>query len=139
MATSLRYVARRIAIGLVLVLGTTLIAFLLTQLVPGDPAAANLGQQAINDPAAVAAFREQHGLDRSLPEQYVIYLGNLLQGDLGTSQQSHRPVSTDLAEFVPATAELAFFAIVVSLLLGVTFGVVAALTAIAGRTRSCAW
>lgn len=124
----LRYVARRIAIGLVLVIGTTLIAFLLTQLVPGDPAAANLGQQAINDPAAVAAFREQHGLDRSLPEQYAIYLGNVLQGDLGTSQQSHRPVSTDLAEFVPATAELAFFAIAVSLLLGVTFGVVAALT-----------
>jgi len=123
-----RYLVRRIAIGLVLVLGTTLIAFLLTQLVPGDPAAANLGQQAINDPAAVAAFRQQHGLDRPLPEQYVIYLGNLLHGDLGVSQQSHRPVSTDLSEFVPATAELAFFAIAVSLLLGVTFGVVAALT-----------
>jgi peptide/nickel transport system permease protein len=124
----LRYVLRRVAIGLVLVLGTTLIAFLLTQLVPGDPAAANLGQQAINDPAAVAAFRAQHGLDRSLPEQYAIYLGNLLQGDLGISQQSHRPVSADLGEYVPATAELAFFAIAVSLLLGVAFGVVAALT-----------
>ncbi|SHH01094.1 peptide/nickel transport system permease protein [Jatrophihabitans endophyticus] len=123
-----RYLTKRLAIGVLLVLGTTLIAFLLTQLVPGDPAAANLGQQAINDPAAVAAFREQNGLDRSLPAQYGIYLGHLVQGDLGTSQQSHRPVATDLSEYVPATAELALFAIAVSLVLGVVFGVVAALT-----------
>ncbi|HJQ00730.1 MAG TPA: ABC transporter permease [Jatrophihabitans sp.] len=122
------YLARRVAIGAVLVVGTTLIAFLLTQLVPGDPAAANLGQRAISDPAAVAAFRQQNGLDRPLPVQYLIYLGHLLRGNLGISQQSHRPVRADLSEYVPATIELALFAIVVSLLLGVLFGVLAAIT-----------
>ncbi|HEX4726194.1 MAG TPA: ABC transporter permease [Jatrophihabitans sp.] len=123
-----RYLGRRLAIGVVLVIGTTLIAFLLTQLVPGDPAAANLGQRAISDPAAVATFRHQNGLDRPLPVQYVIYLGHLLHGNLGMSQQSHRPVRSDLAEYVPATMELALFAIVISLLLGVIFGVLAAIT-----------
>ena len=73
-----------------LALGITLIAFVLTQLVPGDPAAANLGQQAVEDPAAVAAFRHQYGLDKPLPVQYLTYLKNLLHGDLGISQQSHR-------------------------------------------------
>jgi len=123
-----RFLGRRIGIGGILVIGTTLIAFLLTQLVPGDPAAANLGQRAISDPAAVQAFRQQNGLDKPLPVQYAIYLGHLLRGNLGTSQQSHRPVSTDLSEYVPATVELALFAIVISLLLGVTFGVLAAVT-----------
>ncbi|TDC59103.1 ABC transporter permease [Micromonospora sp. KC207] len=123
-----RFLRRRIAAGLALCIGITLVSFLLTQLVPGDPAAANLGQRAVTDPAAVAAFRAQHGLDKPLPQQYLIYLGNLLRGDLGISQQSHRPVSTDLGEYVPATVELALFAIVLSLVVGVAFGVLAAVT-----------
>lgn len=109
-------------------MGITLIAFTLTQLVPGDPATANLGQRAIGDPAAVAAFREKNGLDKPVPEQYLVYLGHLVRGDLGDSQQSHRSVSTDLSEYVPATFELALFAIVLSLILGVGLGVLAAVT-----------
>ena len=62
-----RFVARRVAALVLLMLGITLVAFLLTNLVPGDPAAANLGQRAIEDPAAVAAFRERYGLDKPLP------------------------------------------------------------------------
>jgi peptide/nickel transport system permease protein len=88
--------------------------------------AANLGQRAQGDPAAVAAFREQHGLDKPVPLQYAVYLGHVLQGDLGTSQQSHRAVSSDLAEYVPATLELALVAITIALVLGGVFGVVAA-------------
>jgi peptide/nickel transport system permease protein len=110
----------------VLAVGITLVAFVLTQLVPGDPAAANLGQRAIGDPSAVAAFRHQYGLDRSLPMQYLLYLKNLLHGDLGLSQQSHRPVRTDLAEYIPATIELALFAIVLSLIIGIGLGILAA-------------
>ena len=56
------------------VLGITLVAFVLTHLVPGDPAAAALGQRAMGDPAAVQAFRHEYGLDKPVPEQYVIYL-----------------------------------------------------------------
>ncbi len=122
------FVAKRLGIGLILILGATLVSFVLTQLVPGDPAAANLGQQAVEDPEAVAAFRHKYGLDRSLPVQFFTYIGNVLHGDLGLSQQSHRPVGTDLAEYVPATFELAIFAIALSLLVGVSFGVLAAVT-----------
>ncbi|ETK30688.1 ABC transporter permease [Microbispora sp. ATCC PTA-5024] len=122
----LRFLARRLAAAVLLCAGITLVAFVLTQLVPGDPATANLGQRAIGDPAAVAAFRAKYGLDRPVPLQYLTYLGNLLQGNLGMSQQSHRAVAQDLAEYVPATIELALFAIVLSLLVGVALGVVAA-------------
>jgi peptide/nickel transport system permease protein len=108
-------------------LGVTLIAFVLTHLVPGDPAEANLGQRAGSDPVAVQVFRERYGLDKPLPVQYVVYLGNLLHGDMGESEQSRRPVRTDLAEYIPATAELALTSIVLSAVLGVGLGVFAAL------------
>ncbi|MEV5742863.1 ABC transporter permease [Microbispora rosea] len=122
-----RFLVRRILTALLLAVGITLITFVLTNLVPGDPVAANLGQRAVGDPAIVAQWRADHGLDRPLPQQYLMHLEGLLHGDLGTSQQSHRPVLDDLAESVPATLELAGAAILVSLILGVGFGVVAAL------------
>jgi peptide/nickel transport system permease protein len=122
-----RFLARRTATAVLLAFGVTLVTFALTNLVPGDPAAANLGQRAIGDPAIVAQFRHQYGLDKPLPAQYLTYLSNLLHGDLGESQQSHQPVLDDLGSVVPATLELAGAAIVPSLLIGVAFGVVAAL------------
>ncbi|MEU6783346.1 ABC transporter permease [Nonomuraea angiospora] len=122
-----RFLIRRILLAVLMAWGITLVTFVLTNLVPGDPVAANLGQRALGDPAIVAQWRAEHGLDKPLWEQYVLHFQGLLHGDLGTSQQSHRPVSQDLAEFVPATLELAGAAILVSLVLGVAFGVIAAL------------
>src|SRR3954467_11347335 len=122
----LRYVVRRIAVAVLLVVGVTLVTFVLTNLVPGDTVAANLGQQAAEDPAIVAAYRAHYGLDRPLPEQYLTYLTNLLHGDLGESQQTHRPVVADLSAAVPATLEIAIGAIVLSSVLGVGLGVLAA-------------
>jgi peptide/nickel transport system permease protein len=107
-------------------LGITLVAFLLTNLVPGDPAAANLGQRAIEDPAAVAAFRERYGLDKPLPQQYGIYVWRLAHGDLGESQQTRTPVTTELGTFIPATAELAFLSIFIAITVGVGLGILAA-------------
>lgn len=121
-----RFLFKRVATGLLLCVGITFVSFVLTQLVPGDPVTANLGQQASADPAAVRAFLHENGLDKPLPVQYGRYLGHLLQGDFGMSQQSHRAVRTDLGEYIPATFELAIFAIVLSLLIGVSFGMVAA-------------
>ena len=121
-----RFLARRFVALVLLALGITLIAFTLTNLVPGDPAAANLGQRAIADPAAVAAFRRHYGLDKPLPEQYGIYVWRLLHGDLGESQQNHDPVTTDLGTFIPATAELALLSIVIAVVAGVGLGVLAA-------------
>ena len=75
----------------------------------------------------MAAFKAHYGLDKPLPERYAIYLGHLLQGDLGESTQSHNPVRHDLATFIPATAELAFYSIIVAIVVGVSFGVIARL------------
>jgi len=121
-----RFIGKRL-LGLVaLAIGVTLVSFVLTNLVPGDPAAAALGQRAIDDPAAVQAFRERNGLDRPLPVQYAHHLDRLVHGDLGESQQTRRPVRQDLAEFIPATLELAFAAIAISLVFGIGLGVLAA-------------
>jgi peptide/nickel transport system permease protein len=124
--TFLWFLGRRLAALVLLGLGITFVAFVLTELVPGDPAAANLGQRAIADPAAVQAFREHYGLDKPLPVQYAVYLEHLATGDLGQSEQSHRAVRTDLSEYVPATVELALTSILLAYVLGVTLGVIAA-------------
>jgi peptide/nickel transport system permease protein len=126
-ARFLRFALRRLAALLLLGIGVTLVSFVLTQLVPGDPAAANLGQRAVEDPEVVQAFRERYGLDQPPPVQYLRYLRRLVAGDLGDSQQSHRPVRDDLAEFVPATMELAGLAILISLVFGIGLGVLAAM------------
>ena len=123
----LRFLTRRVVASLLLGIGITLVAFCLTNLIPGDPAAANLSQQALTDPEIVAAFREKHELDQPLPTQYVRYLRNLVSGDLGVSLQSGRPVLDDLHEYATATLEVAGAAMVISMVFGVLFGVVAAL------------
>jgi peptide/nickel transport system permease protein len=110
-----------------LALGISLVAFVLTQLVPGNPAVANLGQQAANNPAAIHAFDVRYGLDKPLPVQYVTYLGRLLHGDLGVSEQTQRPVLTDLGSYAPATAELAITAMFIAAVAGVGLGMLAAL------------
>ncbi len=123
----LRFLARRFVALVFLGLGITLVAFLLTNLVPGDPAAANLGQRAIEDPAAVASFRERYGLDKSLPEQYGIYVWRLAHADLGESQQARLPVTQELGTFIPATAELALLSILIAVVVGVGLGILAAI------------
>src|SRR5262245_15503081 len=121
------FVGRRLVALIVLGIGITLVAFVLTQLVPGDPAEANLGQRAGSDPVAVRAFRAHYGLDRPLPVQYGLYLLHLTQGDLGESQQSHRSVRADLAEYIPATAELAITSMLLAGVSGIALGVLAAI------------
>jgi peptide/nickel transport system permease protein len=100
----------------------TLVTFALTNLVPGDPVAAALGQRAADDPAIVERFRQQYGLDQSLAGQYWDYLVRLVHLDLGTSWQTHNPVARDLAKAIPATMEIAFGAIIMAALIGISFG-----------------
>ncbi len=122
-----RYVLRRVLLTIPLLFGVTLIAFVLSHTVPADPVTANLGQKAMSDPEIVAAFRAEWGLDRPVHEQYLIYLGNLLRGDLGRSIKSRRPVVEDLRAFLPATIELATASILLGMVIGVTFGLISAL------------
>jgi len=120
------YVVRRILLLIPLLFGISLMAFIIAKAIPADPTAANLGERAAADPEIVAAFRHKWGLDRPVYSQYLIYVKNLLHGDLGTSIRSHRPISKELAMFLPATIELAVGGIIVAALLGVLFGVISA-------------
>jgi peptide/nickel transport system permease protein len=121
------FVLRRFAALVLLTLGITAVTFVLTQLVPTNAAATNLGEQAAGDPAAVAAFEQHYGLDKPLPVRYLIYLGHVLHGDLGESSVTHGPVTHDLGQFIPATAELALYAVLIAAVVGIAFGVVSAL------------
>src|SRR6478672_1575109 len=119
-------VVRRLLLMVPLMIGMSLIAFVVSHSVPADPVAAHLGQRSMEDPTIVAAFRQQWGLDRPLPEQYLTYLRNIAQGNMGVSIRTHMPVAEDLGRFLPASAELAIVATLVGILVGIPFGVVSA-------------
>jgi peptide/nickel transport system permease protein len=119
-------IAQRLLLMFPLMVGMTLISFIISHTLPADPVGANLGQRSMEDPAIVAAFRTQWGLDRPLPEQYLSYIRNLLQGNLGVSIRTHLPVAEDLGRYLPASAELAVTATLVGTLIGIPFGVISA-------------
>jgi peptide/nickel transport system permease protein len=121
----LGFIVRRIAGLLFVMFGVTTITFTLAQLVPVDPAAAALGQNAREE--QIAAYRAELGLDRPVIEQYLVYMRNLLQGDLGYSIRTRRPVADDLRDFFPATLELSLAALTVAIFCGIPLGIAAAL------------
>jgi len=117
--------AVRIFSGAVLTLfGLLLATFLITRVVPVDPALAILGDRA--SPSSYAAVRRQLGLDRPLYVQFARYVGAVARGDFGRSALTKNPVTQDLARFFPATIELAITATLLGVLLGVPAGVFAA-------------
>ncbi|MGW4096455.1 ABC transporter permease [Mycobacterium sp. NPDC004974] len=122
-----RYALRRLGLTAILAVGITVVSFLLTTVVPINAAAANLGDRAASDPEVVAAYEARYGLDRPPVVQYFIYLKNLLQGDLGMSQLTHRPVVEDLGAYAPATLELVMAAVLFVVVVGVALGTWAAL------------
>jgi peptide/nickel transport system permease protein len=109
-----------------MLVGITLLTFVLSHAVPADPVTASLGEQAAADPAVVAAFRHEWGLDRSLPEQYGVYLWNLAHGNFGVSISTRQPVWLDLRQTFPATVELAVVAMAASVVFGIPLGVLSA-------------
>lgn len=119
-----RLILVRAATLLPLALGVSLITFVLSQVLPADPAASAAGENATDE--QVAAVREQLGLDQPVPIQYLNYLGRLVRGDLGTSIFTGRPVASDLGRYFMATVELAFAGILLALLIGGLLGVLAA-------------
>jgi peptide/nickel transport system permease protein len=121
-----RYIARRLVLMVVAALGVTLISFIVAHSVPTDPIVSNLGQIASQRPEIVKAFREKWGLDKPLHEQYFTFVRNLARGEFGTSINTRRAITKDLALFLPATVELATAAVVFALLLGLPLGIFAA-------------
>ncbi|MFJ3952745.1 ABC transporter permease [Streptomyces libani] len=120
----IRFLVRRLAQALVVLLLVSVIVFVLLHLLPGGPARAILGVQAT--PEAVDHFNHQQGYDRSLPEQYLRYLGRLLTGDLGESYKLNQDVFALLAERLPKTALLAGLALALAALLAVPLGILQA-------------
>lgn len=119
-----QFVTRRLVLLLPVLIGILLVTFTLVRLIPGDPCKAMLGERATE--AKCNAFRERFGLNDSIPVQFARYMGNVLQGDFGTSIQTGRPVTDVLAERLPMTIELTFFAVIFSSAAGILLGIISA-------------
>lgn len=120
----LAYIAKRLLALIPVLLGLTVIVFLIMAMIPGDPALAILGAYAT--PENVAKLNQDLGLDQPLPQQYLTWLGNLLQGDFGRSYSLNRPVLDEILERFSATLILAGAAFVLCALLGLLTGIVSA-------------
>ena len=119
-----RYILFRAAASVPVLLGITIIVFVILSLIPGDPATAILGSYAT--PENVARLNAQLGLDRPLVQRYFIWLGNLLQGDLGRSYSLNRPVIDEILERFNATLILSGLAFVMCSVFGILAGVISA-------------
>jgi len=115
------FLLRRIVGIAFVMIGVSVITFAISHVVPADPAVAALGDHATD--AQIAAFRAEYHLDRPLPEQYATYVVGILHGDLGKSIRTRRAVADDLADSFPATLELSFAALLISLLVGIPAGI----------------
>ncbi|MGH3327015.1 MAG: ABC transporter permease [Streptomycetales bacterium] len=119
-----RAVLERLIAALPTILGVLVVVFFVVHLIPGDPVVAMLGDTAT--PQQVAQTRASLGLDRPLHEQFINFIGRYLEGDLGTSIRTRRPVTAEIAARVLPTVQLAVAAVVLSVLIGVPLGVLAA-------------
>ncbi len=124
MTSRLRSVASVAASVPITLFGLVLVTFLIGRVMPIDPIIAIVGDHAAPD--VIEATRAELGLDEPLPMQFVIYVGKLLQGDLGRSVMTSHTVAHDIGQFFPATIELATVAIIFAMLIGVPLGVLAA-------------
>ncbi|HBY99109.1 MAG TPA: hypothetical protein DEP84_35055 [Chloroflexi bacterium] len=122
-----KYVTRRLLLLIPLLLAVSLVTFVLIQLVPGDPVAAQYGVDPEGmDPRRIQEIRQELGLNDPLPVQYVRYLGRVLHGDLGRSISTKRPVGPDIFQRFPATMELAIASMIVVVLISIPLGIISA-------------
>jgi ABC-type dipeptide/oligopeptide/nickel transport system permease component len=123
----LPFIMARLMLSVPLVIGATIVVFLIMRLIPGDPALIYSGPDAPAE--AVEVVRERMGLNEPLPVQYLIWVGQVVRGDLGDSYLSRLPVTELLAQRIPATLELTAAGMLVIVLVAIPAGVVAAITA----------
>lgn len=117
-----RFLARRLLQGIVVIAFVSVLTFVMSKLIPGDEARAVLGPQASVD--QVDAYRRAHGLDQSIPVQYVRYLGRLVTGDLGRSITYNVPVTTLIGQRLPKSMLLVGIATLLALVVAIPIGVV---------------
>ena len=121
----LQTLLHRLVASLVVLVGVSMLMFLIARVIPGDPARIALGPNATE--AQVQALRHERHLDEPIPIQYWHYVSDVARGDLGNSLYSNRPVSVDIAQYLPATLELVFAA-----------GLMMVLVLLVGRTPTVA-
>ena len=121
----LSYVLKRFFYIIPVLIGVTLLVFIISHAIPGDPARMMAGQKASRE--AVENIRRSLGLDRPLPEQYARYFVGLLKGNLGRSIRNQRPVLDDLKDFFPATLELTIVSMIFCIGVGLPLGILSAI------------
>ncbi len=119
-----KYIVQRVLAAVPVLLGILFVTFALARLLPGDPCVAMLGEKA--NEVTCAAFNARYGLDKPIVQQFVIYLGDVLGGDLGTSFRYGQPVTRMIAERLSVTIELAFSAMIFAVTVGMTLGIISA-------------
>lgn len=119
-----RLLAKRLGTSLIVLFGVSMLIFAIARVIPGDPARIALGPN--SSPEQVLQLRERLRLDESFVTQYAYFLSDLLHGDLGISLYTNRPVTSDIAQFLPATLELVIVSGIMMVLLGLPLGVLSA-------------
>jgi ABC-type dipeptide/oligopeptide/nickel transport system permease component len=117
-------VAKRTITVIPTLIGVIIVTFLLTRVLPGDPAVYFAGPAAT--PESIADIRKSLGLDKPLPEQFVVYVNDLAHGNLGNSLATGQPVMAEIASRLPASAELTLFGLIISMVIAIPLGILAA-------------
>ena len=118
------YIARRLLLAIPVLLGILFVTFAMARLIPGDPCRAVLGEHATDQ--ICDEFIRRHGLDKPIPTQFVIYLGEISRLDFGDSLRFQRPVTELLAERLPVTLELSLCALALAVIVGIPLGIISA-------------
>jgi peptide/nickel transport system permease protein len=125
------YILRRVLIAFPVLLGITIASFIALSLAPGDPLTARMDPTVLaqiqRNPQLLEERRHELGLDQPVPVRYLVWLAGALQGDLGYSIQSHRPISEEIAKRIPPTLALMSVAILIAILVGIPLGILSAL------------
>lgn len=119
-----RYLIRRLLETIPVIIGVSILVFMMIRLIPGDPAVAMLGERASQD--NVDAIRERLGLNKPLIEQYFIWISQLVTGDLGSTVRGNIPISQEIGNRFPATVELSLSALTLATIIGVPIGIISA-------------
>ncbi len=120
---ALTFLLRRLGLSVFVFIGVLILTFFISRVIPSNPAALYAGARP--RPEQVAAIEKKLGLDKPLPEQFAVYVNELLAGNLGESYHSRRAINTDLRIFLPATLELVIAAVLIALVFGIPIGVLA--------------
>lgn len=120
----IQYILRRIFASIPVLFGILLVTFILARVIPGDPCRAILGEKATD--AVCDRFIREKGLDKPIPEQFLIYMSEIFHGDFGQSIRLGLPITRLLAERLPTTVELSFSALIISMIVGIPLGIISA-------------